>query len=157
MFRFLVSVVVDVDSRPVCVEICDTAGQDSMSELRELCYPGTDVLMLCFSTVRPETFRSVAERWSRAVSKVNAPLVLVGTQSDLAHDSTTLHNLKSRGESVISEAEAKALAAKINAVYVETSSKTRKQLKDAFDAAILAGLPVRQTKKPLWKKLFCIN
>lgn len=28
-FFFLISVVVDVDDRPVCVEICDTAGQVS--------------------------------------------------------------------------------------------------------------------------------
>lgn len=68
--------------------------QDSMSELRELCYPGTDVLMLCFSVVRPETFRSVAERWTKAVANVNAPLILVGTQSDLAQDSRVLQTLK---------------------------------------------------------------
>lgn len=65
-----------------------------MSELRALCYPGTDVLMLCFSVVRPETFRSVAERWTRAVASVNAALVLVGTQSDLALDARVLHTLR---------------------------------------------------------------
>ncbi|XP_037874799.1 uncharacterized protein LOC101746732 [Bombyx mori] len=151
------NVVVDVDDRPVCVEICDTAGQDSMSELRELCYPGTDVLMLCFSLVRPETFRSVAERWTKAVANVNAPLILVGTQSDLVQDSRVVQTLRNRGEHVVTEAEAKVLAARINAVYIETSSKTRRQLKDAFDAAILAGLPVIQSKKSVWKKMCCLN
>lgn len=68
--------------------------QDSMSELRALCYPGTDVLMLCFSVVRPETFRSVAERWTRAVDSVNAPLILVGTQCDLALDGRVIQTLK---------------------------------------------------------------
>lgn len=62
-----------------------------------------------------------------------------------------------RNEQVVSEVEAKALAAKINAVYIETSAKTRKQLKDAFDAAILAGLPIIQAKRPFWKKLFCLS
>ncbi|XP_063532495.1 uncharacterized protein LOC134743100 [Cydia strobilella] len=150
-------VVVDVDDRPIRVEICDTAGQDSMSELRELCYPGTDVLLLCFSVVRPETFRSVAERWTRAVAAVNAPLLLIGTQSDLALDPRVLQTLRSRGEHVVTDAEARALAAKINATYIETSAKTRKNLKDTFDAAILAGLPVLQSKRPFWKKLLCIN
>lgn len=70
--------------------------QDSMSELRALCYPGTDVLMLCFSVVRPETFRSVAERWTKAVANVNAPLILVGTQSDLALDGKVIQGLKVR-------------------------------------------------------------
>ncbi|CAH2229151.1 jg20764 [Pararge aegeria aegeria] len=128
-----------------------------MSELRALCYPGTDVLMLCFSVVRPETFRSVAERWTRAVAGVNAPLVLVGTQSDLALDGRTIQALRARGEHAVTEVEARALAAKINAVYVETSAKTRRQLKDAFDAAILAGLPVISSKRPFWKKLLCLN
>ncbi|KAI5644043.1 ras family domain-containing protein [Phthorimaea operculella] len=151
------NVVVDVDDRPVCVEICDTAGQDNMSELRALCYPGTDVLMLCFSVVRPETFRSAAQRWTKAVANVNAPVILVGTQSDLATDPRVLQTLRNRGEHPVSEADAKALAVKINATYIETSSKTRKQLKDAFDAAILAGLPVIETRKPLWKKLLCLT
>ncbi|KAL4710509.1 hypothetical protein ACJJTC_008911 [Scirpophaga incertulas] len=151
------NVVVDVDDRPVCVEICDTAGQESMSELRELCYPGTDVLMLCFSVVRPETYRSAARSWASAAAGVGAPLVLVGTQADLATDPAVLQTLRARGEHPITEAEAKALASEIHAVYVETSAKTRRQLKDAFDAAILAGLPVIQTKRPFWKKLFCIN
>lgn len=66
-------------------------------------------------------------------------------------------SFQSRGEHPVTETEAKALGTKINAVYMETSSKTRKQLKDAFDAAILAGLPVIQNKRPLWKKLFCIS
>lgn len=64
---------------------------------------------------------------------------------------------QSRGEHVVTEVEAKALAAKIDAVYIETSAKTRKQLKDAFDAAILAGLPIRHGKKSFWKKLFCLS
>ncbi|KAL4705370.1 hypothetical protein ACJJTC_004593 [Scirpophaga incertulas] len=128
-----------------------------MSELRELCYPGTDVLMLCFSVVRPETYRSAARSWASAAAGVGAPLVLVGTQADLATDPAVLQTLRARGEHPITEAEAKALASEIHAVYVETSAKTRRQLKDAFDAAILAGLPVIQTKRPFWKKLFCIN
>lgn len=65
-----------------------------MSGLRALCYPGTDVLMLCFSVVRPETFRSVARRWAGAVAAVRAPLLLVGTQSDLASDARVLQNLR---------------------------------------------------------------
>ncbi|XP_059052490.1 uncharacterized protein LOC131847059 [Achroia grisella] len=150
------NVAVNVDDRSVCVEICDTAGQDSMSPLRSLCFPGTDVLMLCFSVVRPETFKSVAERWTKAVAGVKAPLILVGTQSDLATEPRVLQSLRARGEHPITEMEARALAAKINAIYIETSSKTRKQLKDAFDAAILAGLPVIQNKKPFWKKMCCI-
>lgn len=70
--------------------------QDSMSELRALCYPGTDVLLLCFSRARPETFRSVAGRWARAVKAVGAPVILVATQSDLAGD-TSLHQHLSVG------------------------------------------------------------
>lgn len=151
------NVEVEVDNRPMCVEICDTAGQDSMEELRALCYPGTDVLMLCFSVVRPETFRSVANRWVKAISSIKAPVILVGTQSDLAEDLNVLNTLRCRGEHVVTEEEAKILASTINATYIETSAKTRTHLKDAFDSAIQAALPVVYVeKKPIWKKLFCI-
>lgn len=62
-----------------------------------------------------------------------------------------------RGEHVVSDAEARSLAAKLGAVYVETSARTRTGLKDAFDAAILAALPITKPKKPFWKKLCCVN
>lgn len=59
-------------------------------------------------------------------------------------------------ESPVTESEAKLLASKLNAPYIETSSKTKSRLKDVFDSAILAALPVTKKKTPFWKKLLCV-
>ncbi|KAK3093888.1 hypothetical protein FSP39_021484 [Pinctada imbricata] len=45
------AVMVKVDQTPVRLQLCDTAGQDDFDSLRPLCYPNTDVFLLCFSVV----------------------------------------------------------------------------------------------------------
>lgn len=74
-----VAVVVNVDGQPVNVQLCDTAGQDDFDPLRSLCYPETDVFLVCFSVVCPSSYHSVTSRWINEVRKYcpNAPVILV--------------------------------------------------------------------------------
>ena len=44
-----------VDERPVCLALWDTSGQCDYPRLRPLSYPGTDVIVLCYSIVLRET------------------------------------------------------------------------------------------------------
>lgn len=69
----------NVDGQPVNVQLCDTAGQDDFDPLRSLCYPETDVFLVCFSVVNPSSYHSVATRWAEEVRKncPNAPIILV--------------------------------------------------------------------------------
>lgn len=67
-----------------------------MQGLRELCYPGTDVIMICFSVVKPRSFKSISTRWAPRITPINAPLILIGTQSDLRDDYNTLQELMVR-------------------------------------------------------------
>lgn len=71
--------VVNVDGQPLNVQLCDTAGQDDFDPLRSLCYPETDVFLVCFSVVCPSSYHSVASRWINEVRKYcpNAPIILV--------------------------------------------------------------------------------
>lgn len=71
--------VVNVDGQPVNVQLCDTAGQDDFDPLRSLCYPETDVFLVCFSVVCPSSYHSVTSRWVNEVRKYcpNAPIILV--------------------------------------------------------------------------------
>ncbi|XP_024872484.1 rho-related GTP-binding protein RhoU-like [Temnothorax curvispinosus] len=73
------NVVVNVDGQPLNVQLCDTAGQDDFDPLRSLCYPETDVFLVCFSVVCPSSYHSVASRWINEVRKYcpNAPIILV--------------------------------------------------------------------------------
>lgn len=93
-FCFLVFVVeVKVDDSPVKVELADTAGQDFLDPLRRLCYPDSDVFLLCFSVIKPDTFVAVREKWAPIFRKTLKPIVLIGTQSDLRSDSAVISQL----------------------------------------------------------------
>ncbi|XP_036227749.2 uncharacterized protein RhoU isoform X1 [Bactrocera oleae] len=149
-----------VNDNPVHLTICDTAGQDTLDNLRQLCYPDSDVFVLCFSVVRPETFHAVKTKWAPKFSKSKASLILVGTQADLRKNSKVLKNLQLNGESPISHSDAWDLAASIGASYIETSSATQDKVKEVFDTAIWEGLtptilPPTPTP-PLWKKILCL-
>ncbi len=54
--------VVIVDSKPYNVAMWDTAGQEEYDRLRSLCYPQTDVFLVCFSVISPSSFENVKSR-----------------------------------------------------------------------------------------------
>uniref|UniRef100_A0A8C3FAD0 Rho-related GTP-binding protein RhoU n=1 Tax=Chrysemys picta bellii TaxID=8478 RepID=A0A8C3FAD0_CHRPI len=169
------SAVVQVDSAPVRLHLCDTAGQDEFDTLRRLCYTKADVFLLCFSVVAPASFQNVGEKWVPELCRLcpAAPLLLVGTQCDLRQDVQVLIQLARRREKPVAEPAARALAQKVGAVgYVECSALTQQNLKEVFDTAILAGLrhaeargrrarstasKVRTLSKAWWKKYVCVR
>ncbi|XP_039436632.1 uncharacterized protein LOC120418347 isoform X1 [Culex pipiens pallens] len=154
------NVDVSVDGRPICVTLCDTAGQDALDPLRQLCYPDSDVFLLCFSVVQPESFRSVAAKWEPEIAKLRrAALLLVGTQSDLRTDRATVLKLQNEGEKPVPVSAAWDFARKIGAKYIETSSHKKERIKEVFDTAIWDVLQAREfnRKRPLWKRMLCLT
>ncbi|XP_055389687.1 putative uncharacterized protein DDB_G0282499 [Condylostylus longicornis] len=147
-----------VNDNPVDVCLCDTAGQDTLDPLRELCYPDSDVFLLCFSVVKPDTFNSIKIKWAPKFSKSKAALILVGTQADLRSDIHVLNKLQTQGEKPISFTDACDFATSIGSKYIETSSLTQDKIKDVFDAAIWDALLPNHLppKPPLWKRLLCL-
>ncbi|KAM3877152.1 ras homolog family member Ua [Diretmus argenteus] len=137
------SAVVSVDGQPVKLQLCDTAGQDEFDKLRPLCYTNADVFLLCFSVVSPASFQNVPEKWVPEIRRHAplVPLVLVGTQCDLREDVKVLIELAKYRERPVDPADARDCAVEIGAVaYMECSSLTQKNLKEVFDAAIVASL-----------------
>ena len=57
-----------VDGRPIRRGLWDTAGQDDYDRLRPLSYPDTDVFLICFSLVNPNSFANVADKWSPEIA-----------------------------------------------------------------------------------------
>ncbi|XP_061505812.1 uncharacterized protein LOC5667525 [Anopheles gambiae] len=155
------NVDVSVDGRPIGVTLCDTAGQDALDTLRQLCYPGSDVILLCFSVVQPDSFRSLATKWQPEISKLKGvSVVLVGTQSDLRNDQSTIGKLQAQGEKPILFSSAWDFARKIGAKYIETSSHKKEHIKEVFDTAIWDALQSQEharRKRPLWKRLCCLT
>lgn len=161
------AVEVTVNEAPVRVRLCDTAGQDTLDALRQLSYPDCDVFVLCFSVVRPETFRSLQRKWLpqfRRRQAAGALVLLVGTQADLRTDPAVLGALQRAGErGPVAAAVAFDVARSVGAQYVETSSRYRVGVKDAFDAAIWQALMAdskgggkRGAARSLWRKVFCL-
>ncbi|XP_003972262.2 rho-related GTP-binding protein RhoU-like isoform X2 [Takifugu rubripes] len=137
------TVMVVVDGKPVRLQLCDTAGQDELERLRPLCYKNADVFLLCYSVVRPCSFRNLINRWFPEIHQhcPGAPLVLVGTQLDQREDVQVLINLAQNHERPVSMEEGRQLAQELGAVsFSECSALTQKNLKDVFDAAILASI-----------------
>ncbi|XP_017741061.1 PREDICTED: rho-related GTP-binding protein RhoU [Rhinopithecus bieti] len=144
------SAVVSVDGRPVRLQLCDTAGQDEFDKLRPLCYTNTDIFLLCFSVVSPSSFQNVSEKWVPEIRChcPKAPIILVGTQSDLREDVKILIELDKCKEKPVPEEAAKLCAEEIKAAsYIECSALTQKNLKEVFDAAIVAGIQYSDTQQ----------
>jgi len=132
------------NKEPFLLQLWDTAGQEDYDRLRPLSYPGTDVILLCFSLVNEGTFESIREKWNPEVNHYleNVPKILVGTKVDLREAKIKDPHLDKFEE--ISTAEGQALAKEIDAVaYIEASAKTGKNLKELFAAAIKSALEAR--------------
>ncbi|CAN9510637.1 unnamed protein product [Ophioblennius macclurei] len=137
------TVMVVVDGKPVRVQLCDMAGQDELERIRPLCYKNADVFILCYSVVRPCSFRNLADKWVPEIRQhcLGAPLVLVGTQIDLREDVQVLIDLAQNQERPVGSEDGQQLARELGAAgFAECSALTQKNLKDAFDAAILASI-----------------
>ncbi|XP_037328036.2 rho-related GTP-binding protein RhoU-like isoform X1 [Pungitius pungitius] len=165
------TVMVLVDEKPVRLQLCDTAGQkwglvdgsinDELERLRPLCYKNADVFLLCYSVVRPCSFHNLLRRWVPDIRQhcPAAPLVLVGTQLDLREDVQVLIHLAQNQQRPVGTEEGRQLAQELGALgFAECSALTQKNLKDAFDSAILAcvqqtdSCSVQQQRLTLRKK-----
>lgn len=163
--------------------------QDDFDSLRPLCYPSTDVFLVCFSVVNPTSFHNVLDKWIPELRRhcPRAPVILVGTQCDLRSDVKVLVELDQYEERPVTEEQALARTRNISALsYVECSALTQKNLKEVFDAAILAAMdkqgllekvkrkgsfkvkcksglwgssatPAENKPKKRWKKFFCMS
>uniref|UniRef100_A0A8C5QGK8 Ras homolog family member V n=1 Tax=Leptobrachium leishanense TaxID=445787 RepID=A0A8C5QGK8_9ANUR len=165
------SVQVLVDGAPVRIQLCDTAGQEDFDHLRSLCYPETDVFLVCFSVVNPSSFQNVTEKWIPEIRthSPHTPVVLVGTQADLRDDVNVLIRLNSCQVRPVSELQAQGVSQKIRAhSYIECSALTQKNLKEVFDTAIIGAIEhkarlekklsskgFKRLSKCRWKKYFC--
>lgn len=142
------SVDISVGTRLVHFDICDTGGKEQFSPLHGLCIPYSDVILLCFSVVNPQSFQNAITYWLSRARRSNSkiPIILVGTQMDLRSDLQTLLTLDQQKLKPVTEKEARARAQQMHAcTYIECSSLTEKNLKTVFDTAVLAAIEFRDT------------
>jgi len=132
-----------VGDSPYNLGLWDTAGQEEYDRLRALCYPQTDVFLVCFSLVSPSSYENVRIRWHPELEFhcPNVPFILVGLKLDLREDPTALQTLRQQNLSPITADEGRQLAHDLGAAaYVECSAMRQRGLKAVFDEAARAAL-----------------
>jgi len=145
---------------PFLLHMWDTAGQEDYDRLRPLSYPGTEVIILCFSLVSEASYESIRMRWNPEVNHYldGIPKILVGTKLDMREQKIKDPSLPEYEE--ITTKEGEALAKEIKAAaYIETSPLTGKNMNLVFEKAIAAamafkgeGEPKEEEKKKKTKK-----
>ena len=138
------SVVVTLNGLPMTLALWDTAGQEDYDRLRPLSYPQTDVFLICYSLINPESLENAHKKWLPEV-RLHCPtakILLVGTKADLRDNAAYVAELESKGRSVVIEADAAALASRLGTQTVRCSALTQRGLKNVFDSGIrLARAP----------------
>ncbi|KAF8309630.1 ras-domain-containing protein [Clavulina sp. PMI_390] len=128
---------------PYTLDLFDTSGYDDHAMQRALLYPQTEVFLVCFSVVSPQSFESVKAKWFREIRYhcPRVPCLLVGTQIDLREEPLALRRLTTKKERPVTTTQGERLARKLGAFkYVECSAMTRQGLKIVFDEAIAAAM-----------------
>lgn len=134
---------IEVDGRPVELALWDTAGQEDYDRLRPLSYPDSDVILICFSIVSPDSLGNVIEKWIPEVSHFcpKVPVILVGTKKDLRNDPDVVEYLSLTKEKPVTTEQGQQVAALVKAyAYLECSSRTREGVLQVFETATLAAL-----------------
>ncbi|KAF5026093.1 hypothetical protein F66182_1815 [Fusarium sp. NRRL 66182] len=124
--------------KTVELALWDTAGQEEYDRLRPLSYPETDLIFVCFAIDCPNSLDNVLDKWYPEVLHFcpYTPLVLVGLKSDLRHKKTCIDMLKTQGLTPVTTEQGMALAKKMNAQYMECSSKEMRGVDEIFEQAI---------------------
>ncbi|CEP10794.1 hypothetical protein [Parasitella parasitica] len=130
------------------LSLWDTAGQEDYDRLRPLCYPETDVILICFAIDQIQSFENVKDKWIPELNHflLDTPRLLVGTKKDLRQDSGYITELSMNGQKLISTDEGKELAEKFKSPYIECSAKKNDNIEEVIEAAIELILNNRKGK-----------
>eukprot|EP00484_Ammonia_sp_Unknown_P024686 CAMPEP_0197031198 /NCGR_PEP_ID=MMETSP1384-20130603/10274_1 /TAXON_ID=29189 /ORGANISM="Ammonia sp." /LENGTH=864 /DNA_ID=CAMNT_0042460693 /DNA_START=14 /DNA_END=2608 /DNA_ORIENTATION=- len=118
---------VTVNDQSALLEILDTAGQKDFWSMQEQWIRDSQIFILVYSICSREGFKIVDQLRNTVFSVKGTdkvPIVLVGTQSDLA------------SERVVGRDEAQQKATAWDCEYIEVSAKTREHLEELFNMAV---------------------
>eukprot|EP01112_Ceratiomyxa_fruticulosa_P011675 TRINITY_DN3190_c0_g1_i1.p1 TRINITY_DN3190_c0_g1~~TRINITY_DN3190_c0_g1_i1.p1 ORF type:complete len:197 (-),score=30.83 TRINITY_DN3190_c0_g1_i1:63-653(-) len=113
---------VQLDEKLLKIQIWDTAGQERFRNITRAYYRGAHGVLITYDSTNRMSFERVQEWFNDVTHSTSqtAAIILVATKIDKVR------------ERQVSSAEGKALAAKINNQFIETSSKDNVGVEDAF-------------------------
>eukprot|EP01116_Phalansterium_solitarium_P008985 TRINITY_DN22963_c0_g1_i1.p1 TRINITY_DN22963_c0_g1~~TRINITY_DN22963_c0_g1_i1.p1 ORF type:complete len:430 (+),score=65.94 TRINITY_DN22963_c0_g1_i1:134-1423(+) len=146
------STIEEVDNEVINVTLWDTAGQEDYETVRHTtCFPNTNVFVLVFSVVHPDSFENVKLKWYEELrrSAPQTPIILVGNKTDLRNDPAQIAKLRAKDQTPISTKQGTKRAKEIKAkAYIECSARDTKSVSDVFKQAIRVVMdPIREEKK----------
>lgn len=130
--------------KAVTLRLYDTAGQEEYDRLRPLSYPGTNIVLLCFSVASRSTFDSISAKWAPEVRHYlpRVPTILVGLKTDIRDGDGD----KPVDFEPVKKEEGEELAKKIGAsVYMESSAKKEIGVSDIFERAMAICWPEKSS------------
>jgi len=136
---------VQYKGRPVTLRLYDTAGQEEYDRLRPLSYPGTNIVLLCFSVASRSTFESISSKWAPEMHHYlpRTPTILVGLKTDIRDGDDDA--AKPVDFDPVKKEEGEELAKKIGAaVYMESSAKKEIGVSDIFERAMTICWPEKK-------------
>ena len=138
----MVDVGIRAQSIPISALNVSFCFQGLSPESRRHTYPGTDVFVICFSVVQPDSFWNIVHKWVPEVRQFTGediPFILVGTQTDLREDDRTIHNLELKGQRPITAREATLLCRRLGgACYIESSPVMKKRMRRVINDAFVS-------------------
>lgn len=114
--------MINIASKPVKLQIWDTAGQESFRSITRSYYRGAAGALLVYDITRRETFNHLAS-WledARQHASANMVIMLIGNKCDLAH------------RRAVSTEEGAQFAKENGLIFMETSAKTAQNVEEAF-------------------------
>jgi len=127
--------------KTVTLRLYDTAGQEEYDRLRPLSYPGTNVVLLCFSVASRSTFESISSKWAPEVRHYlpRTQTILVGLKTDIRDGEDDKRPVDF---DPVKKEEGSDLAKKIGAcVYMESSAKKEQGVSEIFEKAMAICWP----------------
>ncbi|KAK7266831.1 hypothetical protein RIF29_19488 [Crotalaria pallida] len=114
--------MVTIDSRPIKLQIWDTAGQESFRSITRSYYRGAAGALLVYDITRRETFNHLAS-WledARQHANPNMTIMLIGNKCDLSH------------RRAVSKEEGEQFAKENGLLFLEASARTAQNVEEAF-------------------------
>lgn len=144
-------------STKVDISFWDTAGQEDYAGIRQIQYPGTDVVLITFSYTSHESLERVINHWLPEIQRFlpDVPCILVGTMADPRSMASVA---SSRYKAVVKESQATCVALEHNFAGNEvftTSALTGEGIKKLMDFMTLTGLRYQQRNKRARHKKRC--
>ncbi|UJR33114.1 hypothetical protein I4U23_020571 [Adineta vaga] len=130
---------VTINNKKYILNLFDSAGQEEYDQLRIMAYPNTNIFILCFSVVDPDSYSNILSKWIPELNRYapRIPIVLVGTKLDLRNDPSTLEQLAEKNQRPITQSQGEYLARICSAkAYLECSSMLNFNVRNVFEQAV---------------------